>query len=73
MVKYAEGIFDPEYIQTLGEPLQQLLRAANHVNQHPETTLGVNFMEKSIIIRNTEIIFSIWDLGGNYLVKLVAN
>ncbi|CAB99273.1 GTPase Spg1 [Schizosaccharomyces pombe] len=27
-------------------------------------TLGVNFMEKTISIRNTEITFSIWDLGG---------
>ncbi|KAJ8660092.1 septum-promoting GTP-binding protein 1 [Lichtheimia ornata] len=55
MVKYAEGIFDPEYIQTL----------------------GVNFMEKSIIIRNTEIIFSIWDLGGQKefvsMLPLVCN
>ncbi|KAI9266821.1 small GTPase [Phascolomyces articulosus] len=42
MVKYAEGAFDEEYVQTL----------------------GVNFMEKSIIIKNTEITFTIWDLGG---------
>ncbi|KAI8098227.1 GTPase Spg1 [Gilbertella persicaria] len=27
-------------------------------------TLGVNFMEKTILIRQTEITFSIWDLGG---------
>ncbi len=27
-------------------------------------TLGVNFMERTIRIRNTEITFSIWDLGG---------
>ena len=26
--------------------------------------IGVNFMEKTIAIRNTEITFSIWDLGG---------
>jgi GTP-binding protein of the ras superfamily involved in termination of M-phase len=25
---------------------------------------GVNFIEKSINLRNTEITFSIWDLGG---------
>ena len=25
---------------------------------------GVNFMEKTITLRNTEITFSIWDLGG---------
>ncbi|EIE77850.1 hypothetical protein RO3G_02554 [Rhizopus delemar RA 99-880] len=42
MIKYAEGAYDPEYVQTL----------------------GVNFMEKSISIRQTEITFSIWDLGG---------
>ncbi|KAI8072471.1 small GTPase [Gongronella butleri] len=42
MVKYVEGEFDTEYIQTL----------------------GVNFMEKTVIIKNTEITFSIWDLGG---------
>ncbi|KAH9444733.1 hypothetical protein Pst134EB_024990 [Puccinia striiformis f. sp. tritici] len=41
MVKYVEGSFDEDYIQTL----------------------GVNFMEKTISIRNTEITFSIWDLG----------
>jgi GTP-binding protein of the ras superfamily involved in termination of M-phase len=27
-------------------------------------TLGVNFMEKTIAIRKSEITFSIWDLGG---------
>ncbi|KAG9326522.1 hypothetical protein KVV02_007671 [Mortierella alpina] len=42
MVKYVEGSFDEDYVQTL----------------------GVNFMEKTISIRNTEITFSIWDLGG---------
>jgi len=42
MVKYVEGTFDEDYIQTL----------------------GVNFMEKTISIRGTEITFSIWDLGG---------
>ncbi|KAK4689709.1 Gtp-binding protein of the ras superfamily involved in termination of M-phase, partial [Tremellales sp. Uapishka_1] len=36
MVKYVEGSFDEDYIQTL----------------------GVNFMEKTISIRNTEITFS---------------
>src|SRR6185437_8109588 len=38
MVKYVEGSWDEDYIQTL----------------------GVNFMEKTISIRNTEITFSIW-------------
>ncbi|CAJ0648853.1 8467_t:CDS:2 [Entrophospora sp. SA101] len=42
MVKYVEGSFDEDYIQTL----------------------GVNFMEKTISLRNHQITFSIWDLGG---------
>ncbi|KAK4057496.1 Ras GTPase tem1 [Microbotryomycetes sp. JL221] len=42
MVRYCEGAFDEDYIQTL----------------------GVNFMEKRIMIKQTEIVFSIWDLGG---------
>jgi GTP-binding protein of the ras superfamily involved in termination of M-phase len=55
MVKYIEGKFDEDYIQTL----------------------GVNFMEKSITIKNTEITFSIWDLGGQRefisMLPLVCN
>ncbi|CAO3621307.1 unnamed protein product [Cunninghamella blakesleeana] len=55
MVKYAEGEFDSEYIQTL----------------------GVNFMEKTVLIRNAEITFSIWDLGGQKefvsMLPLVCN
>ena len=27
-------------------------------------TLGVSFMEKTITLRNTDITFSLWDLGG---------
>lgn len=42
MVKYVEGSFDEDYVQTL----------------------GVNFMEKTIVLRNNEITFSLWDLGG---------
>ncbi|KAK0361415.1 Ras GTPase tem1 [Friedmanniomyces endolithicus] len=55
MVKYVEGSWDEDYIQTL----------------------GVNFMEKTISIRNTEITFSIWDLGGQRefvnMLPLVCN
>ncbi|KAK9372606.1 P-loop containing nucleoside triphosphate hydrolase protein [Lipomyces chichibuensis] len=55
MVKYVEGSFDEDYIQTL----------------------GVNFMEKTISIRDTEITFSIWDLGGQRefvnMLPLVSN
>ncbi|RCH78715.1 septum-promoting GTP-binding protein 1 [Rhizopus stolonifer] len=40
-------------------------------------TLGVNFMEKTISIRQTEITFSIWDLGGQKqfasMLPLVCN
>ncbi|CCF48852.1 hypothetical protein NDA18_004231 [Ustilago nuda] len=55
MVRYVEGSFNEDYIQTL----------------------GVNFMEKTISIRNTEITFSIWDLGGQRefvnMLPLVCN
>ncbi|KAI3642489.1 hypothetical protein MP228_012044 [Amoeboaphelidium protococcarum] len=55
MVKYVEGTFDEDYIQTL----------------------GVNFMEKSITLKNNEITFSIWDLGGQKefvnMLPLVCN
>jgi len=40
-------------------------------------TLGVNFMEKSISVRGTEITFTIWDLGGQRefisMLPLVCN
>eukprot|EP00608_Synchroma_pusillum_P002532 CAMPEP_0198431060 /NCGR_PEP_ID=MMETSP1452-20131203/17133_1 /TAXON_ID=1181717 /ORGANISM="Synchroma pusillum, Strain CCMP3072" /LENGTH=213 /DNA_ID=CAMNT_0044151513 /DNA_START=18 /DNA_END=659 /DNA_ORIENTATION=+ len=55
MVKYVEGKFDEDYIQTL----------------------GVNFMEKTITLRNTNVTFSIWDLGGQRefisMLPLVSN
>lgn len=55
MVKYVEGSFDEDYIQTL----------------------GVNFMDKKIQIKNTHITFSIWDLGGQKefinMLPLVSN
>lgn len=55
MVKYVEGKFDEDYIETL----------------------GVNFMEKSITLRNAEVTFSIWDLGGERefisMLPLVCN
>ncbi len=38
---------------------------------------GVNFLEKTIVLRNTEITFSIWDLGGQReflsMLPLVCN
>lgn len=55
MVKYVEGQFNEDYIQTL----------------------GVNFMEKSIALKTSEITFSIWDLGGQaeylHMLPLVCN
>jgi len=42
MVKYIEGKFDEDYIETL----------------------GVNFMEKTIKLRNITVTLSVWDLGG---------
>jgi len=55
MVKYVEGKFSEDYIQTL----------------------GVNFMEKTISLKSTDITFSIWDLGGHqdyfHMLPLVCN
>ena len=38
---------------------------------------GVNFLEKTVVLRNTEITFSIWDLGGQReflsMLPLVCN
>lgn len=71
MVKYVEGTFDEDYIQTLGMIL--LDRALTNRLQIERTDrdtdtdandAGVNFMEKSITLKNNEITFSIWDLGG---------
>merc|ERR1719431_693804 len=40
-------------------------------------TLGVNFMEKNIQLRNVTVTFSVWDLGGQkeylQLMPLVCN
>jgi len=55
MVKYVQGNFNEDYIQTL----------------------GVNFMEKTINLKKTDMIFSIWDLGGHkeylHMLPLVCN
>ncbi|ODV89102.1 hypothetical protein CANCADRAFT_58124 [Tortispora caseinolytica NRRL Y-17796] len=55
MVKYVEGAFDEDYIQTL----------------------GVNFLEKSVKLKDATITFSIWDLGGQKeflrMLPLVSN
>jgi GTP-binding protein of the ras superfamily involved in termination of M-phase len=73
MVKYVEGSWDEDYIQTLGaHTLLSMMK--------PPLTrdnAGVNFMEKTISIRNTEVTFSIWDLGGQRefvnMLPLVCN
>ena len=72
MVKYVEGSWDEDYIQTLGETQPQSTDYLMRL-----TIKGVNFMEKTISIRNTEITFSIWDLGGQRefvnMLPLVCN
>lgn len=72
MVKYVEGSWDEDYIQTLGKCA--LLRKEEDT---AHSVAGVNFMEKTISIRNTEITFSIWDLGGQRefvnMLPLVCN
>ncbi|KAJ1448042.1 P-loop containing nucleoside triphosphate hydrolase protein [Pelagophyceae sp. CCMP2097] len=49
----------------------------NRLDEDYIQTLGVNFMEKSITLRNTEVTFSIWDLGGHReflsMLPLVCN
>jgi GTP-binding protein of the ras superfamily involved in termination of M-phase len=71
MVKYVEGSWDEDYIQTLGR------FSAAFIFVLLLTIAGVNFMEKTISIRNTEITFSIWDLGGQRefvnMLPLVCN
>jgi Gtp-binding protein of the ras superfamily involved in termination of M-phase len=71
MVKYVEGSFDEDYIQTLGTP--PLSAPVRICWRAP----GVNFMEKTISVRRTTITFSIWDLGGQRefvnMLPLVCN
>jgi len=70
MVKYVEGSFDEDYIQTLGSPL--LLRRQPVNSADTDTVeIGVNFMEKTISVRKTTITFSIWDLGGLSVLLLL--
>ncbi|KAL4080074.1 P-loop containing nucleoside triphosphate hydrolase protein [Scleroderma yunnanense] len=71
MVKYVEGSFDEDYIQTLGWHPRILICILVMVIS------GVNFMEKTITVRRTTITFSIWDLGGQRefvnMLPLVCN
>lgn len=72
MVKYVEGSFDEDYIQTLGSYFGSSISSFLN-NIFP----GVNFMEKTITVRRTTITFSIWDLGGQRefvnMLPLVCN
>ena len=72
MVKYVEGSFDEDYIQTLGTSLLFLDAPLLLIDDQ-----GVNFMEKTISVRRTTITFSIWDLGGQRefvnMLPLVCN
>ena len=53
------------------------MERSEDVKESTNRLTGVNFMEKTISIRNTEITFSIWDLGGQRefvnMLPLVCN
>jgi len=48
----------------IGKTTLMVKYVENTYNDDYIQTLGVNFMEKTVSIRNTDITFSIWDLGG---------
>lgn len=79
MVKYVEGSFDEDYIQTLGtfSPRMGIHNRLADVAESISPFQGVNFMEKTISVRRTTITFSIWDLGGQRefvnMLPLVCN
>ena len=78
MVKYVEGSFDEDYIQTLGTCDSRMAIHDCLVDAERMSPLaGVNFMEKTISVRRTTITFSIWDLGGQRefvnMLPLVCN
>ncbi|KAI0071675.1 putative small monomeric GTPase [Panus rudis PR-1116 ss-1] len=78
MVKYVEGSFDEDYIQTLGKFwLSDPFQSVEFFMLVVLLSKGVNFMEKTISVRRTTITFSIWDLGGQRefvnMLPLVCN
>jgi GTP-binding protein of the ras superfamily involved in termination of M-phase len=78
MVKYVENKFDEDYIQTLGKTSNSTaILYSVHFCFQLLPTAGVNFLEKTVVLRNTEITFSIWDLGGQReflsMLPLVCN
>ncbi len=62
---------------TVGKTTLMVKYVENKFDEEYIMTLGVNFMEKTIILRNTEITFSVWDLGGQRaflsMLPLVCN
>ncbi|CAM9713203.1 unnamed protein product, partial [Chrysoparadoxa australica] len=48
----------------VGKTSMMVKYVENKFDEEYILTLGVNFMEKTITLRNTQITFSIWDLGG---------
>ncbi len=62
---------------TVGKTTLMVKYVENKFDEEYIMTLGVNFMEKTIILRNTEITFSIWDLVGQReflsMLPLVCN
>jgi len=62
---------------TAARPAIFVLAATHSFLQDYIQTLGVNFMEKKVSLRNTQITFSIWDLGGQKefisMLPLVCN
>ncbi|KAH3758832.1 small GTPase [Pelomyxa schiedti] len=48
----------------IGKSSLMVRYVSGNFNEDFIQTLGVNFMEKTISLRNNDITFSIWDLGG---------
>lgn len=63
--------------QQIGKTSLMVKYVENHFGDDYIQTLGVNFMEKTVPFRNTDIVFSIWDLGGQHqylhMLPLVCN
>ncbi|CEQ40931.1 SPOSA6832_02588, partial [Sporobolomyces salmonicolor] len=74
-VKYVEGSYDEDYIQTLGVNFMEKTVRPSPLSPHPLVDSLLPHVQ--ISIRNTEITFSIWDLGGQRefvsMLPLVCN
>jgi GTP-binding protein of the ras superfamily involved in termination of M-phase len=77
MVKYVENKFQEEYIETLGNPSNSFSSLSLFTLLFSFVLSGVSFMEKTIALKNTDVTFSIWDLGGQqeylHMLPLVCN